>query len=296
MTMTPKSMLRKMAAMAVVLSMALGFTACSDGDDSGDDDVRTIATIKECYTMIRDIDGDGTAVAGSNVSFTLDVNYTKMTADIAITGLSLPGAGTMPKITLSGCRWTMDQSQWKRIDTNDFSIASAAGNAPDITGLKFAWLDRQVGEVYMPAVAFSFVLNGKYAVCGSLSPFYFAGTTTTRTDGVEDFVSTKPTYLLTLDNAKGTASLQIIGAQIAQRMPAMDMTFEGLNAEFVADGSYRIACEALTPKIGDTPYPNYPITDLKATLRPDAGMEMTFVCTIGNTPFTVTAVVDYLGQ
>ncbi|MGM9861322.1 MAG: hypothetical protein ACI30W_01870 [Muribaculaceae bacterium] len=294
--MTPKSMLRKMAAMAVVVTTALGFTACNDNDGGDDDDVRTIATIKECYTMIRDIDGDGTAVAGSNVSFTLDVNYTKMTADIAITGLALPGAGTMPKITLSGCRWTTDQSQWKHIDTNDFSIASAAGTAPDITGLKFAWLDRQVGEVYMPAIAFSFTLNGKYAICGSLSPFYFAGTTTTCTEGAADFVSTKPTYLLTLDNTAGTAKLQIVGAQFAQRMPAMDMTFEGLKAEFIADGSYRLSCEALTPKIGDTPYPNYPISDLSATLRPDSGMELTFVCTIGNTPFTVTAVVDYLGR
>lgn len=84
-------------------------------------------------------------------------------------------------------------------------------------------------------------------------------------------------YVLAMNPEKKSAILYLYKAKFAENMPKeFDMVFEGLTLD--ANGvSFIASSESLEPKIGDTPYPRYQITDLVVTLTAP-NLAISFTC------------------
>jgi len=128
------------------------------------------------------------------------------------------------------------------------------------------------------------------------SEMTFVGTTTTHPvdDPAAEFTSSTPSYSVVLDKKTNTASILIGKAQFIQGMPALDMDFKGISI-VISDNTVTFDCKKLTPEIAGRPFPQFPITDLDATLKvsSDEGTHPTsltlqFICTYKNTPFLIT--------
>lgn len=287
--------LTKITAVMLIVLAAVGISACNDDKDN---DVVTSCTVTSCYTMMTDKNVGGVAVPSADISFVIEQNWTTATADIKISGLRLPDGSSYPSFTLVDCPWTVDSDSWMIFSAQAPTIESdgTSSVAPVLDNFKFEMLSRTVGQVFAPGVSFSFGVNSAYLVQGAYSPFFLIGETISTPDGGKSFTSYSPAYSIAIDNASLTATINIIGAQFADGMPSLNMEFSGIKATFCDDGSYLLSCDDLIPTISDTPYPNYPISDLRGTLDPVDGMELTFVCTVNGTPFSVSIDVTYLHQ
>ena len=118
-------------------------------------------------------------------------------------------------------------------------------------------------------------LNNFVANCG------FPKATTVVTDysssDSKPYTNETTQYVLAMNPEKKSAILYLYKAKFAENMPKeFDMVFEGLTLD--ANGvSFIASSESLEPKIGDTPYPRYQITDLVVTLTAP-NLAISFTC------------------
>ena len=67
--------------------------------------------------------------------------------------------------------------------------------------------------------------------------------------------------------------------QFADKMPALTMTFKNL-PYILTQTHYTVSASELTPYIGETPYPDYKITNFSMTGNWDGSQTISFKCTI----------------
>lgn len=285
--------LTKIAAFVLLAAAVLGFTACNDNND---DELVTVCSVTSCYTMMTDKTAGGAPVASSEVSFSIEQDWNTAKADIKISGLRLPDGSSYTSFTLVDCPWSVDNDGWMVFSATNPLISSETAAAPSLDNFELKLLNRSVGQAYAPGVSFSFTVNSTYFVQGSRKPFFLIGETVSTPEGGMPFTSYSPTYSVDVDNAKSEATINIMGAQFANGMPALNISFAGIKSSFREDGSYLLTCDNLIPTIDSTPFEDYPISDLSATLDPEKGMKLVFVCTVKGVPFTVSADVTYLHE
>lgn len=286
-------MKRKFFAGSVLACVVAFFASCND--DPSDNPTITDQTMSQCVTFVKD--NTSKAQTFNLLGFGIQYNYTAGTVDISITGLSLPVAGnnngiSYPKMTFSDLPWTYDSRGWKVVEANNV-VPSITGmsTAPRFTRFMFMLKDAaDENGNYMPGVVYEFEIDSRYEAKG----LCMVGTTvSTAPDGTvyspesDPAKPGSPTYWIDVDYNSSTARLYIYGAKFLGTMPSLSLEFPDI--PFVVDGNKLLLdCAALTPEYEGTPYPSFPITNLKATLDYTYGLSLEFNCNFRGDDYKVT--------
>lgn len=280
--------MNKYVALAAGVMLASGFVSCSDKDP---DDVIYQYPFNECYAVISNVDGSGTPEIIDGVLVTAYADVTTQTGQMLIGGLKTNGQ-SMSIMTFEEVPWTQKNS-WNSMNKAT-KVTLATGVVAPVTNMMFEWNDRNAlldfTKEYSPAMQFSFEYNNSLYITGGSLPLYLGGTTTSTPQGGTGYTSNTSLYQIDINVEAKTAVLKIYGAAFAQGMPALNMAFSGINFTCNRDGSIILACDALTPTIGDVPQPNYPISNLSGIFTPGRGASvLEFTCTFRGMPFNVKA-------
>lgn len=271
-----------------------GLSSCDTGNDQSD--YITEQYMQNCYAQVTDkMTGDKTYCSG--VSFYIQLNYTQIKATISFAGLKI-GTNAIQTTTLENLPWSRDeQTTWATISVP----APATSGTNRVSAFNMKWLDRlDFGQslnqvnLYAPAFVFSFTLDDRYEVVGSIQPQIMVGETVSTPEGGQGFSSTTPVYTVIYDFSKMTASIGITGAMFAANMPAQNMVFPDLPFTMDSRGYITIESADFIPTINNTPQPEFPISDLTAHINPAIGMTLDFKCNVRKAAmFSVSADVDF---
>lgn len=290
----------KLLVISMLSASMMAITSC-DKDNAGETIYRYPFT--SCYAVVTDLSNNNTQTISSPVSISMDANWTTGKAEMTISGIEI-GGSSYPAMTTSKTDWQLlDNMTWGEV-TGSTVGTLATGAQVLLSGFKFDWADRADLTAkliekdptlkYDPAVSFSYVIDGKYKVAGARHPFRIAGETTSTPAGGEGFTSNVSLYTVSLDFINKVASIKVQNASFAQGMPLMEMEFPGIAYSIDENAVVSLSCDALTPTMGGVPMPNYPISDLRATIRPGREKsQLHFVCNFRGLPFTVEASLDF---
>lgn len=248
-----------------------------------------------CYAIVTDLNNPDAMTISTPVTMKWTTNWTKMTAEATISGLNINNA-VYPTITVSDVPW--GAGQWNTARSTNPAASLSTGAPALISDFTLSWLDRldfgmAIGN-YDPGLTYSFIIDGRYKVEGSRSPIALGGLTESVPREGVSFTTTKALYSFVFDFSTRLVELRLVNIQFSDMMPQMSqMSFPGIPFTVNTDGSFSLQCESLIPCIGTTPYPSFPITDLKATVTPGTGATLKFVCTFKEMPYDVTVTLDY---
>lgn len=284
----------KTLSFAALAVFAVGLSSCND-----DDNTENIYEYRfgGCYSVVTDLQNDGESTVAPNVAFTMLANWDNGSSQFEMSGFSI-GSYNYPIITIKGSKWgQLSDSPWFE-SKGSTSAVVATGSPLSIENFKLMWHDRTelvpyLG-VYDPAVAYQFVLDGRYKVAGSRQPFCISGTTVSTSPAGSSYTSQMSLYVIGLDFTTRTATINITNASFAANMPSLNMQFAGIPFTVDSDANVTLECDALIPTIADVPQPNYPISNLKCVVNPGQGRStLEFVCDFRGAPFTVVADLGF---
>jgi hypothetical protein len=271
------------------IAMACGFCSCDDNDN----EQKATQTISDAYCYIIN-KTNGEITHSDDLTYVIDFNYTKYTADITILNLTLPNGESYSDVKISDVPFGYDNN-WEVCSATNPTI-TANGSAPQITAFKLKVYDRLYSATltHIPGFFVSFT-TGNYTVQSSHEPFVLLGTTVSTPQNGEAYTSEESIYTVTLNHEAATADLTITNARFHARMPeGLEMVFKDIPFNYMADGTISLAADDVIPYIGNTPYNDqYPITNLNALITPDEGMDLQFTCTVFNIPFSVNTKLGY---
>ena len=285
----------RLLSLAVVTVLAL--TACSNHSDN---DTVTEQLLPGFFANVQDITSGATAVY-DNVSYRVQLNYTKMTADVQISGLKLPDGTTFPTMTIPGLPWTMDNNSWKVIKgTNVTPSISGFSNAPVFNSFELRIFERILaigGEnVYAPGVCARYTVNTIYSVLSTYTPQVLYGKTESKASLAGSVFETKGVeYELKYNDATRNLTILMKGAKFAENMPSsFDIELRNVPVT-VERGMLNFEVANITPYIENMPFDAFPITNLKGSFNPAAGLDFGFTCTPRNSPeaYNVTVACTY---
>jgi hypothetical protein len=271
------------------IAMACGFCSCDDNDN----EQKATQTISDAYCYIIN-KTNGEITHSDDLTYVIDFNYTKYTADITILNLTLPNGESYSDVKISDVPFGYDNN-WEVCSATNPTV-TANGSAPQITAFKLKVYDRLYSATLTHIPGFFVSFNtGNYTVQSSHEPFVLLGTTVSTPQNGEAYTSEESIYTVTLNHEAATADLTITNARFHARMPeGLEMVFKDIPFNYMADGTISLAADDVIPYIGNTPYNDqYPITNLNALITPDEGMDLQFTCTVFNIPFSVNAKLGY---
>ena len=246
----------------------------------------------QCFSTVTD-KATGQTTVSAGPSYGISYNYTKNTVSVTITGLTL-GQEQKPEMTLSDLPWKYDDNGWKT--TN---VHSKTSGDTTFDSFQISILDRTANigghPAHTPVIWITYTIDSRYTVSTYPRELYFfpqedAGFTTkiTSPDG-SVFTNSDMYYQASIDPATSTMSLKLYQARFAANMPRpMDMVFKDLPCTFNG-AEIRAAANAVTPEIGDTPWPQFPITALRCAMTVYSNMDLGFNCNAMGTPYSVEA-------
>lgn len=260
--------------------------AASCGND--DQDTVTEQSFTDFFEVSTDLTS-GTVGYYQNLGYTVRINYTKLTADITVTGLQLNDGTRYPAIVLSNIPWTINKDGWKVAKaTNVTPDIKGFGNVPTFTSFEMSLIDRVVAVentgVYAPGVCFRMNIDNRYSVLSSFTPQTLYGTTVSTDADGSAFTSKATEYIVTFNPSTRTVNISLNNARFAAAMPV------GLNMQFnnipvtVRGTSLIFEAESLTPMMNGTPFDAFPISDLKGTLDFAGDFDLDFNCTPRTAP------------
>jgi hypothetical protein len=271
------------------IAMACGFCSCDDNDN----EQKATQTISDAYCYIIN-KTNGEITHSDDLTYVIDFNYTKYTADITILNLTLPNGESYSDVKISDVPFGYDNN-WEVCSATNPTV-TANGSAPQITAFKLKVYDRLYSATLTHIPGFFVSFNtGNYTVQSSHEPFVLLGTTVSTPQNGEAYTSEESIYTVTLNHEAATADLTITNARFHARMPeGLEMVFKDIPFNYMADGTISLAADDVIPYIGNTPYNDqYPITNLNALITPDEGMDLQFTCTVFNIPFSVNTKLGY---
>lgn len=265
-------------------AMCLAGVSCVNNGDSNDQ--RIYYPLSNCFAIVTD-ESDGTMKAVSPVNYILDLNVTKSSAELDITGLELPDGTKYPEIGLGGLGVGTDKN-WTIVSAANPSVAvTGFGVQPLFTSFKLQLLDRMVGEAYVPSLAITYNVNNRYHVFSSRAGQIVTGTTVATAQDGSDFTNDEALVGLTFDVTTMKVAIELPASKFASGMPAQNIVLKDVPCSISRNGIATISAGAITPFIGDTPYPNFPITDLQGVYDFTGALSLRFTCTLGPAPYDV---------
>lgn len=283
-----KQFIQHLLCAIVIVFAAVGCDSSSSGD------YITSQTFPSCFEYVNDLANDANA-SYTGIGYSVQLNYTQMTAEISITGLKTPDGTSYPTMTLSGLSWTIDSDSWYVIKgTNVIPSATGYSNPPIFTSFEFKIYNRIVDESYLPGFCARYTLDSTYMITSSDAQQYVLGETTSKGSEGSTFYTKAVQYICDFNFDTRRVKISMYGAQFIDSMPAMDIVLTNIPFYIVGSTAY-IESDAVTPTIGDTPYPGFPITALSGTFDFGGTFNMKFHCApqTMNEEFDVIAACSY---
>lgn len=160
-------------------------------------------------------------------------------------------------------------------------VSNYNGTIHTLTNYSFEYYSRYLNNQGFPLIVSSFTVDDKDEVRIIFNPSYFWGTTTVTDENGNNYVNDTQTsfYGIQFDPEKTQAMVAAFNMKFADKMPALNMTFKNLPYIFNQYG-YSASLNELTPYIGETPYPDYKITNFTVSGQWTGEMHVSFKCTI----------------
>ena len=132
-----------------------------------------------------------------------------------------------------------------------------------------------------PLMLLTYTVDERYSVRLVYNPAFYWGTTTVVDQDGQYFVNSDVSsyYGIQFNTETGKAVIGIVGAKFAEKMPSLNMSFRDIPYTFTSSG-YVLETPELIPLIGETPYPDYKITNVKLMGSLDGRQTLEFTCTI----------------
>ncbi|MCH5221694.1 MAG: hypothetical protein J1F05_05115 [Muribaculaceae bacterium] len=272
------------------VALLLAANGCNSGS-KGDNIVES--AFNNCFAYVSD--GDAGQFIPS-LGYQVRINYTARTADVAIIGLKTLDGTTYPTITLTNLPWTYnEQTNWLVVSGRNIkSEISGFSNTPTFDSFTMRLNQRFIGSDYVPGLSLEYSLNGN-TVSSSYPKQTCFGVTTSSSEMTGNFRTDETNYYVIFDVEKGTVNITMQSSRFIEQMPALDIELKDI--PFTLDG--RVASwsvDAITPTISDTPYEDFPITNLVGSFDFGGEYTMEFDClpkTMGGLLFHVTTHCVY---
>ncbi|MBQ8773657.1 MAG: hypothetical protein IJZ17_04175 [Muribaculaceae bacterium] len=263
------------------MAVALASCVSSDNDDT--------MTIRYDVAMLNgSINSNGSTFVCSGVMYRLLVDYISATAELEIEGVKfsekMPMAVTMSVSGLS----VAANTDGALVVTGSNLIPTVSGKAmPEFTINSLKMVLASENNAYV-----EYSVMGANVVATNIDQYFFGQTTVSSTGGT--FVTDakdKNVYSVKIDPVKMTADIHLLKANFASGMPTFeDMVFPSVTVKLVP-GGYTLTAESLIPKIANTAYPGFEITDLSAMVSTSGLMSIQYTCgTLGTVTSTLKSV------
>ncbi len=268
------------------LAILLLLTSC------GNDEVKSTRSFTS--NMVNTVVSTGGAVQAFDGQYMFEIDNVKNTMDITAKGVKF--SPNMPAVTfvLKNVPFTLDNKGYnlnaQNIVPEVDGTAMAQYTITQLTGRMFpqTTVDQ---TTFADQVSLSYTLtSGTKINAATQSMSFLFNTTTTVNMGPTSYTNQTSLYTLNINASSSKASLIIVGAKFADKMPAMNMAFTDMTLTPTATG-FKVEKASLVPNIlGNdgslTPFPSYTITNLVATVVNNK-LTLTFTCTITATGSTV---------
>lgn len=276
-TFVPKTKQDMNKLFLTILAAAAILSSCSN---SGSNDYTVTTAIRDCFESVTAKDGTNT-VSGTTVNYSIEINYTKATANVVINGLKLADGTGTPDIQLRDLKVVGTEEGWLKITAPTAIPAATGGRTPAIDNLEINLL-----IAYNAVYGFCtrFVMDNDYSVLSACNAYSLGATTTTSGAG-QPFQTKNTIYSFRLNPSKKCLDLGLSNAQFMDKMPAMNFVLKEIPFT-VYDKSVSFNAASLVPYVGNTPNEGFPITDLSGNLDFTKGLHLNFKCS----PKTVQGV------
>lgn len=252
---------------------------------------------------------DGVRAFYNNMGYIIELDYTDLTADVTISGLKLTDGTAYPTMILRDLPWKINSEGWSVITASNVKPEiTGFGDIPTFTSFELSLINRTIdvssipdlvtggseSKAFLPGICAKFTLNSRYSILSSMPIQYVFGKLTSATTGTS-YENKSVAYVVTLNSDTRTFSILLKGARFIGAMPAMDIVFDNIPFNVVGT-SFTFDVDKLIPKIGNDPFPSFPITNLKGSYDFASGLKMQFECTpatMGGLKFNVNVDADY---
>ncbi len=279
-------------------SLLLACVLATSCEKTTSNETITEQTLTNCFAYVSDF-ADGPAAYYSNMGFKVRLNYTKPSADITISGLKLTDGTAYPTFTITDLKFAIDKDGWIVLTGEDItpSIPGVAVS-PAIGKFSMRLYQRIVGDRYNPAFCVEMTLDRRYTVVSAQSSQICFGTTKSISDTMAPFETKETEYSLSFNIDTRCVNIAVHKAQFMSKMPAMDIVLK--NIPFIMQGSKAIfSIDNIVPESNNTPYPAFPISNLKGELDFGSGFDFEFDCAptmFHGTVFHVAADCGYVPE
>lgn len=206
--------------------------------------------------------------------------------NIAIEGLSWKNVDGVKKIAAKDVVPTQVTMNDKDVDASTYVI-----DALNLDVFERRLMDEQL--TYIPNINMTIEMGDVEVITVQKQKVYFGSTGVTNNAELTNFTSKTAYYAVTLNPETMKASIDVYGAKFAEKMPPMNMRFDGISFD-VSNLGYTLSCEELVPTINEegvvVPQPRYAITNLNGKAAFATGLNLQFNC-MG--VFTVQANLGY---
>lgn len=267
-------------------------TSCDD-DNKGNQTI-TEQTLPNCFAYVTDI-ADGPAAYYTGLAYKVRLNYTEPSAEVTVSGLKLTDGTSYPSFTLSGLKFSIDKDGWIVLSGENLQPSGIAASL-DVSRFSMRLYQRIVGSAYSPAFSVSMNIDGRYSVSSAFASQACFGITTSKSSSFSTFETKETQYALAFNTETRCVTISIVKAQFMEKMPAMDIVLKNIPFTMRGTTAY-FEIDNIVPESNNTPYPAFPISNLKGELDFGAGMDMTFDCTpsmFEGAVFNVTADCGFI--
>ncbi len=273
-----------LAGMAAAATLLMGSCINNDPQD-------TIATENLNSALIFSVDnttGQMSALGSTSASF--ETNYTQLTQAVVVNNLKLADGTTLPSAKFNDLKPQNNTTGW--------TISTAATVTPQVEGFPESMVP-EFRNVRLASINHTAELNGQNVLGSERSVTMTTGTQTiflccsqawstgvTKVRAKEDptaetFESTNSIYLISVDPAKSTATIQVYRAVFAPAMANLGLDIEFRDLPVATDPAGRIhidRTETFDPYYDNAPNPAFPISNLSCTWDPASGINIAFDC------------------
>lgn len=247
-----------------------------------------------------------------DVAYSVDYNYTKLTANLTIGALSI-GSTAYTTLSFDKSPWTIDNIGWKKIHltmaTPTSSAATLLFDEVVFDELDRVNIDQQIS--YFPLTNIHYSIGTGLHTVNSIMPMVLnIGKTNVSAEGASPFTTEETIYIIamSMDNTvdlnkeeNRKASIRLKNARFASSMPAMNLSFENVPFNIDRQGRVQLKAEGdIIPNMitfdsnglniaSSTPNENFPISNLQGFTDGANNMTLSFTCTIKGVPYQVLA-------
>ncbi len=265
----------------MLLFTVVGFSACNNSPS----EYITSQAVSNSYLYVTDNQNPGLMVTLSSVGYSIEFNYTEQTANVTMTGFSLPDGTSYPAMTFKGLAFSQSSDGWKEVRGVDLTPQlNGIAQAPMFNSFRLRIVDRYMPLPgtsqlqYCPAMDVRYVVNSRYVYNGS-NPVQIISGVTTVTDegGANPYTHKGAYYTFNLDPVKKVANITISNIRFASAMPPVNMALR--EVPYTVSGSeLNFDAATLVPEVDGESQNAYTITAFKGTLNIAQNMRLSFRC------------------